>query len=196
MEIKQEFIVVGYYSASTIYEDKAEHLRKSLEKCNIPYHLQRIEDRGGWYANTCYKPTFLLEMLETFPEQNIIYVDVDAEFLSFPDLFHSFEGDIGVYLFDRSCYSKSAHGFEVLSGTIFLRNNPKVYEIVQKWELECINSPHTWDQKSLQKVLGDNYTKLPGEYCKIFDRMEWITEPVIIHYQASREVRANRMRIT
>lgn len=195
METKEEFIVVGYYSGNTIYEGKAAHLQKSLEKHSIPYYLQRIKDQGGWYANTCYKPTFLLEMLEAFPEHNIIYVDVDAEFFAFPELFNSFKGDVGVYLFDRSCYSESEHGFEVLSGTIFLRNCVKVFQIVSKWQFECISNPSTWDQKSLQKVLGNDYTKLPGEYCKIFDRMEWITKPVIVHYQASREVRANRMKI-
>lgn len=195
VRIKQAFIIVGYYSGDTIYEDKATHLLKSLEKYNIPYHLQRIEDRGGWYANTCYKPTFLVEMIQKFPEHNIVYVDVDAEFMMFPELFYTFEGDIGVYLFDRSCYSKSEHGFEILSGTIFLRNNLYVSQLLKAWEKECVNNPSVWDQKSLQKVIGDNYTKLPGEYCKIFDRMEWITKPVIVHYQASREVRKNKMRI-
>ena len=191
----EDFMVVGYFSKNTIYDSKAEHLRKSLEKYSVPHCLVPIDDRGGWYANTCYKPTFLLEMLELFPDHNIIYVDVDAEFMMYPELFPIFEGDVGVYLFDRSCYAKSEHGFEVLSGTIFLRNNIPVYEMVRAWELECVENPSTWDQKSLQKVLGENYTKLPGEYCKIFDRMEWITEPVIVHYQASREVRKNRMRI-
>ena len=134
-------------------------------------------------------------MLEKFPDLNIIYVDCDAEFFAFPELFYTFVGNVGVYLFDRSCYSVSAKGFEVLSGTIFLRNNVEVKQMVEDWEAECKNNPNVWDQKSLQKVLGDNYEKLPGEYCKIFDRMEWITSPVIIHYQASREVRKNGMKI-
>jgi hypothetical protein len=196
MNIKEEFIVVGYYTGETIYEPKAAILQASLEKFAVPYYLQRIEDKGGWYANTCYKPTFLREMLEKFPDHNIIYVDCDAEFMKFPELFYTFEGDVGVYLFDRSCYSKSEHGFEILSGTIFLRNKEAVSLMVEGWELECKRNPSVWDQKSLQKILGDDYEKLPGEYCKIFDRMEWITEPVIVHYQASREVRKNRMKIT
>ena len=189
------FIIVGYYSGDTIYEAKAAVLQKSLEKYRVPYYLQRIEDRGGWYANTCWKPTFLKEMLKKFPKHNIIYVDCDAEFFRFPKLFHSFKGNVGVYLFDRSCYGKNAKGFEVLSGTIFLRNNEAVRLMIERWEFECKNNLNVWDQKSLQKVLGDNYEKLPGEYCKILDRMEWITEPVIVHYQASREVRKNRMKI-
>lgn len=195
MDMKEDFIVVGYYTKDTLYEARAATLQKSLEKYKVPFYLERIDDLGGWYANTCYKPTFLKEMLEKFSDHNIIYVDCDAEFFAFPELFNSFEGNIGVYLFDRSCYSKSAKGFEILSGTIFLRNNTEVKQMVEDWEQECKSHPNVWDQKSLEKVLGDNYEKLPGEYCKIFDRMEWITSPIIVHYQASREVRRNGMKI-
>ena len=196
MNLKEDFIVVGYYTKDTLYDSKAVVFQKSLEELDIPFYIQRMEDLGGWYANTGYKPTFLKEMLKKFPEHNIIYVDCDAEFLKFPDLFYFFEGDIGVYLLDREkCYGKTQHGFEILSGTIFLRNNTKVKEIVEKWEQECKSHPHVWDQKSLQKVLGDNYKKLPGEYCKIWDQMECITDPITIHYQASREVRKNGMKI-
>ncbi len=190
-----KFIVVGYYTKNTIYEGKAKVLRRSLEKYKVPFMLQCIEDLGGWYANTCHKPTFLKEMLEKFPNHNIIYVDCDAEFFAFPELFNSFEGNVGVYLFDRSCYGNGTKGFEVLSGTIFLKNNEEVKEMIEKWEQECKSHPNVWDQKSLQKVLGDNYEKLPGEYCKIFNQMQWIKSPVIVHYQASREVRRNGMKI-
>ncbi len=192
-----KFIVVGYYTKNTIYEGKAEVLRRSLEKYKVPFMLQCIEDLGGWYANTCYKPTFLKEMLDKFPDHNIVYVDCDAKFFKFPELFDSFEGNIGVYLLDcKRCYGKGPQIFEVLSGTVFLRNNEEVKELVKKWEQECKRNPNVWDQKSLQKVLGNNYKELPGEYCKIFNRMEWIKDPVIVHYQASREVRKNGMKIT
>ena len=46
-----------------------------------------------------------------------------------------------------------------------------------------------WDQKTLEHVLQGHFTLLPGEYCKIFDRMQEITDPVIVHYQHSRKIR-------
>jgi hypothetical protein len=189
------FIVVGYYTKKTLYEKEALRLKTSLEKFGVPFYLQGIEDLGGWYANICFKPTFLKQMLIKFPEHDIIYVDCDAEFFHYPELFNNFIGNIGVYIFDRSEYGPYNKGLEVLSGTIFLRNNNEVKELIVKWEKECEAHPHTWDQKSLQKVLSNNYTELPGEYCKIFDRMEWIKNPVIVHYQASRKVRENGMKI-
>lgn len=122
----------------------------------------------------------------------MVYVDCDAEFLAYPDLFDCVEGDVAVHLFDRpKNYPRNprAAGSEVLSGTIFLRNNEKVVEIVKAWECECQSHPKVWDQKSLEKVLNGKFTELPGEYCKIFDRMHYIKKPVIIHYQNSRIVR-------
>ena len=193
--MKQEFLIVGYYTKDTLYENEAKRLRASLEKFDVPHHLEAIEDIGGWYANTCFKPTFLKQMMKKFPDHNIVYVDCDAELFHFPELFCEFTGNVGVYVFDRSCYNASVQGFEVLSGTVFLRNNDEVRELVEVWEKECIANPNTWDQKSLEKVLNGNYTELPGEYCKIFDRMEWILDPVIVHYQASRKVRKKKMNI-
>ena len=185
------YIIVGYYTRDTIYQDKARVFKESLLKFKIPYDIITIKNLGDWWKNTCYKPTFLKEMLKKHYPTPIVYVDIDAEFMRYPDLFDTFEGDIGVYVFDRSEYSKSHHGFEVLSGTVFLRNNDKVANIVEKWENECKENPKVWDQKSLEKVLDGQYSLLPGEYCKIFDRMKFITDPVIVHYQASREVRRN-----
>jgi hypothetical protein len=190
------FIVTAYYTRNTLYEQKVQVFEASLQKFNIPYHIKAIENKGDWYKNTGYKPTFLKEMLKKFPMLSIVYVDVDAEFLRYPDLFETYDQDIGVYVFDRSCYKKSAHGFEVLSGTIFLKNNEKVYKIIEQWENECKENPRIWDQRSLEKILNGNYSLLPGEYCRIFDRMEHITNPVIVHYQASREIRRNKGRLT
>lgn len=190
------YIVIGYYTVDTIYESAAKILIKSLESLDIPHHIQGIPILGDWYANTCYKPTFIKYMMEKHKPKSVIYVDCDAEFLRYPDLFENWSTlayiDVGVYVFDRSCYRKSAHGFEVLSGTIFLKNNKKVLNMVTEWEQECKNNPNVWDQKSLEKVLKGDYHILPGEYCKIFDRMEHIKDPVIVHYQASRFVRKNK----
>jgi len=190
------YIVCAYYTRDTLYEEQAKRLIVSLNKFKIPYDVRAIENLGDWYKNTGYKPTFLKTMLEKHSDKSVVYVDCDAEFLRYPDLFENWSTlvyiDVGVYVFDRSCYKKSAQGTEVLSGTIFLKNNKKVYELVEKWEKECKEHPRVWDQRSLEKVLNGQFHSLPGEYCKIFDRMDNIKDPVIVHYQASRQVRKNK----
>jgi len=190
------YIIVAYYTRNTLYEKVTQKFIASMKKFDIPYYIEAVENRGDWYKNTNYKPTFLKKMLKKFPCLSVVYVDCDAEFLRFPDLFENWSTlsyiDIGVYVFDRSCYTKSKGGFEVLSGTIFLKNNEKVYKIVEDWEKECNAHPRVWDQRSLEKVLNGHYHVLPGEYCKIFDRMKDIKNPVIVHYQDSRQVRKNK----
>jgi len=83
---------------------------------------------------------------------------------------------------------------EILSGTVWLKNCEETRDIVRLWESECHKHPEKWDQKSLQKVIGDSYRELPFSYCKIFDRKPEVTNPVIVHYQASREVRREERR--
>jgi len=193
------FIVVAYFTVGTLYEARAKILERSLERNRVPYHIEGVPNLGSWLKNTNFKPTFIKSMLQKFDE-NIVYVDVDAEFLQHPILFEELGNDsdcnIAVHLFDRSCYVNSVGGFEVLSGTIFLRNCDWVKGIVNEWEARCQKHLHgEVDQKSLEHVLRGRFTELPGEYCKIFDREPEVTEPVIVHYQASREVRRKRGRL-
>lgn len=190
--MKEDFIIVGYFSKDTMYEHHAQVFKRSLLKQKVLFYLHPIESLGSWYANTCHKPTFLLQMLESFKGLNVVYVDVDAELLRYPQLFHTIEGDVAVHNHDRQrtyrrTFNDNRH--EVLSGTIFLRNNERVKEIVKRWEARCKRFPEVWDQKSLEVALRGEFTNLPIEYCKIFDRMTWVTEPVIVHYQASRVLR-------
>ena len=189
------FIVVAYYTVDTIYEMHVERLKESLLKFNIPHHVVGIENRGDWYKNTCYKPTFIKEMMEKFPGLDIVYVDADARFKAYPQLFEELKCDVAVHNFDRRHHkTKGVSGFEILSGTIFFRNCPEVMYIVYRWETECAKRPRVWDQKSLARVIGD-YHNLPEEYCTIFDTMRHVKEPVIVHYQASRQVRKNKGRL-
>lgn len=185
------FIVCGYYTKDTIYEEMAQTLEASLQKFKVPFYIQRIKSRGNWHDNTSYKPTFLLEMLEKF-DDDIIYVDCDAEFFEYPKLFDDLNCNVGVHYFDRSLHGSSCKGFEVLSGTIFLRNCDSVKDQVELWEVLCKRTVDTWDQKHLESVLAGDFYNLPEEYCVIFDVMSHVKSPVIKHYQASRELRRTK----
>ncbi len=191
-----KIIVIGYYTRNTFYEDHAQIFIKSMERLNISYYVEAIDDLEGWYKNCAYKPTFIKNMMLKFPDCNIVYVDVDAEFLAYPKLFDELECNIAVHYFDRRNHPKiTVEAYEVLSGTIFLKNVQLVYELVEKWEEECKRSPRVWDQKSLEKILQGNFYYLPAEYCKIFNLMPHIKTPVIVHYQASRQIRKNKGKI-
>lgn len=197
---EKPYLVTAYFTVGTIYESSAKVLRKSLERLDIPFHIAGVPNLGSWNKNTSYKPTFILSMMKKFPDLDIVYVDVDAEFLSYPHLFDIYGStmthDVAAYIFDRSCYKRSPKGSELLSGTLYFRNTQNALRIVERWESRTQRNESEWDQKSLEWVLDGKHDLLPGEYCKIFDRMPSVTEPIIVHYQASRKVRRNEGKLT
>jgi len=192
---KMNFIVVAYFTRKTFYEDYARALVESLKKYNLFYHIEGIENLGDWYKNTNYKPTFIKKMMVKFPNYNIVYVDCDAVFFGYPELFERIEDNIAVHLFDKSHFNKRSKGLEILSGTIFLRNTKETYELVERWEKRCKEKPRQWDQKSLEQILNGNFYNLPEGYCKIYNVRYPVKNPIIVHYQASRQVRKNKGKV-
>ena len=193
--MKTPFIIVAYYTVNTLYEMHADVLIKSIKRLNMIYYIEGITDLGGWYKNTGYKPIFIKRMLLRFPKFNIVYIDIDAEFIKYPILFDTLDCNIAVYELDRSDNPRGIGKTEVLSGTIFLKNNSYILDLVKRWEIRCKEKPKSLDQRVLRKVLCGNYYKLPGEYCKIFDRMNDVVDPVIVQYQASRKIKRNKNKI-
>ena len=95
-----KFIVVGYYTRNTFYEDHAQIFVKSMQLFNVPYYVEAIDNLGSWVLNCTYKPIFIKRMMEKFPDCSIVYVDVDAECLSYPELFHDLDYVIAVHYFE------------------------------------------------------------------------------------------------
>jgi len=188
------WIVCAFYSKNTLYEEHSKKLIESLKKFNLPHDVIGIEDRGDWFANMQYKPIFLKTMLKKHHPSSVIYVDVDAIFYRYPSYFNKLHQEskvnIAVYVLDHSKFARKHCTPEMLSGTIFLKNTKEANQIIDEWIEECKTDPKLWDQRALATVLSKhNYHLLPAEYCTIFDYMSSIKEPVIKHYQASRESR-------
>ncbi len=188
-----DWIIVSYYTIGTFYKDLAKRFVESLKKHKVYYYVEGVPNLNDWGRNTNYKPSFLLRMLEKFPDRSLVWIDCDAELLQYPTLFDSLDCDVAAHEFDRRLYQSRREDWpkELLSGTLFLRNNSLVQEIVKKWKQECEKSPQVWDQKSLEKVLNGDYHRLPASYCQIHRLMRVVKNPVIVHYQASRQVRKN-----
>ena len=151
-------MVVSYYTIGTFYMQYAQRLVASLKRYKILHHVTGVPNLRDWYKNTGYKPTFLAGCLKAFLDVDIVWVDCDAEFRSYPILFDTLDGDIAVHRFERKLYQPHSPCMpEVLSGTVYLRNNEKVRGIVDEWVEECAKHPHVWDQKSLAKVLNGEF---------------------------------------
>jgi len=192
------FLVIAYYTLGNPYQQLSENLTKSCKEFNLPHFLKPIEDLGSWEKNTHYKANFISDCLERFSE-NLVYVDVDAEFKRYPDLFESLDCDIA-YRTENFRWRQN----EALSGTIFIRNNDKVRSLVNLWKSineltpAIRNKPDTWEQANLQRATQQSpeiiYENLPPEYTYIFDHTKTMypsISPVIEHFQASRKSRSN-----
>lgn len=182
------YIIVSYYTKNTPYEDIVQCLINSIVRCNIKYDIIGIDNLGSWYKNTQYKARFLLDMLSKHTE-NIVWIDADGVIKQYPILFQQIEGDIGVYYNPK----------ELLSGTLYLANNEKVRELVQRWITGIIKSDaNCLDQRILQLVLDEaidlnlDICRLPIAYCQIFDKHKG--KPIIEHFQASRKFKQWRNR--
>jgi len=185
------WLVTAYYTGHPVYKEHAAKLAQSMLAHDIRYEIVPVPDLGTWQANTQYKPTFLKQMLVKHPNDSIVYVDVDAVFLRYPALFDDLDKmsgvNVAVYILDHSQYRRKNAPPEMLSGTIFFKNNPETARIIDEWIQQCRVNPAAWDQKALSQVLKTHtYYNLPDRYCKIWDYMDTVKNAVIEHHQASR----------
>jgi hypothetical protein len=186
--------IVAYHTNDAIYSDHAENFKKSLDSLNIPYDITTIDESGDWYKGMQYKPTFLKAMLKKHTPYSIVYVDIDATFCQYPMFFDILDKQenivIAAHILDHSKYRRKTIKPELLSGTLFLKNNDRAMSLVNDWILECSTDSRLWDQRALANVIKENdLTVLPEEYCVIFDYMAEVARPVIKHFQASRVAR-------
>jgi hypothetical protein len=194
------FIIVSYFTVGTPYATVAhDYLIPTLEMARINCDVRGVISQGSWIKNTSFKSTFVRQMLDKHPNFDIVFVDCDAEVVRFPFLFMNIpdEFDIAVHYLDRgSWYDNGNTGKELLSGTIYFRNNENARRIVDNW-VEESKSQNEWDQKVLQRVLeNEKVFDLPLEYCYIKNLPDGreplvkVLEPVIVHNQVSRKLRS------
>ena len=193
----KDLIIIAYFTVDTPYEEEKEKLVESCKKFGLNYYIKGVKNLGDWQKNTRYKATFVKECLEKFPDKRLLYVDADAIFNHFPNLFIDYNCDIAIRWQDFS-WRKN----EALSGTIYFENNEKIKKLCDKWiayndaEYKGNKPPKTMEQWNLGKVITEMRQSdklvdknLPETYCFIFDlmlRMYPNAKPVIEHFQASR----------
>ena len=198
------YIICSYFTKNTPYEKVAnEYLIPSLYKLNLEGHIQGVADLGSWSLNTSYKPTFLKEMLNQFPDRNIVYIDCDAIVHGYLDLFENVPEKyyIAAHILDREkWYNKpfpEEQKTELLSGTLWVRNCEESRTLLNQWEQQCVGTK-VWEQKILQKIVAERSIPLlniPLSYCYIHsmpnNKIPFVTcnNPVIEHFQKSRELR-------
>jgi len=180
------YIVASWHTPD--YAAAAGQLAKSLAALNIPHVAYECQRLGNWYDTVVHwKPRIVQRAMEEYQQHDVVYTDSDSVFHSQPVIFNSWRGeDLGLHYLN---------GVELLGGTQYWSNTPKVHEILRQMA-QIMEAKHTTSQLALSEVLwerGDvSIYKLPPEYCCIFDTSRAYHPgivPVIEHFQHSRQAR-------
>jgi hypothetical protein len=139
---RKPVIYVSFYTIgegnSPDYTPYVKRLRQTLDKFKLKHDLVPVARKSVWHENVRYKPTFMREMLEKHKDDAsaIVWVDADAQVRELPIKFRSLKEDIGAhFLF----WPNKKHR-ELLSGTVYLANNPKVRKLMDSW-ITCCDAP-------------------------------------------------------
>jgi hypothetical protein len=183
--------------ATPDYAAESKRLIASFKRFGLEYFSESFMDTGRWVTNCGHKPIFLKEMMVKYPDRAVVWVDADAEVKKEPRELLTMPSwaDVGACRYTW----KKGRKTELLSGTIYLKNNEIAHDVVDEWVKTQRRAPQLWDQVTLDEVLRRLrhvlFYALPVEYCFItdFHRDENPgIEPVIEHYQKSREMRLKK----
>ena len=185
MSATDGYVVCCFYTDS--YKSHALSLKQSLDNFGLNYYFKQVSDAGYWEANTRIKPHFILECLQKFPENDVLYLDADALVKKPLDYFNHITADVAFYK------TKGMPGMshDYLASTMFFKNTANTITLVKQWIAEQVDSKRTQvDQDSLDTAmykLGNTLTVEPLNpgYIKIFDK-DYDGDVYIEQYQASR----------
>jgi len=197
-----KFSIGSFYTLATPYKQIWEtYLSESCKKLNITSHVFSTPNYGTWHRNVAEKPRVIREMLDLLLESDecLVFLDADCTIEKYPALFKTIpeEYDIAFHTLNWNTwygYKDNPAKMELLTGTMFFRNRQKVKDLCAEW-YDVAQKTREWEQKVLSSIIHKYNLKiypLPIEYCYIVSRPKGQkplveVDPVIIHYQKSRE---------
>lgn len=188
--------VISFYTPA--YESVAKRLIATLNRHSIDHDVERIESLGSWQRNCAHKPSFILRKSQEHSGKPIVWIDADATIQSRPVLFETLAQENSVDIAVRMSNTRPAHDWNrVMTGTIYFGASPQRSKLIRDWQFRCNTNPLRWDQVSLAHTLenrgvnGKRYKvlDLPEPYCAVFDRRTTNELPIIVHWQASRQLK-------
>lgn len=191
-----------FYTKDTPYQQLGkDYLEKSLKKFQVKPLVTETENYGNWTRNVAEKPKAVLDQLDQIDKDEcLIFLDADCIVEKWPILFEEIplDEDIAYHTLSwKQWYGYQTETLELLTGTMFFRNNYRVRELCEHWHQEAIKSG-LWEQQVLQSIIESHHISiyhLPLSYCYMNSRpgglppLHKIGEPYIIHYQKSRELK-------
>jgi hypothetical protein len=192
----KELIYISYYTEGYYKTIIDKYLLPSLQKFNLPYKIYSKPNLHDWLQNGKQKFEIIYNRLIN-GEQNIVFLDADAEIIRFPELFYKIpeEYDIGVHYLDWYLFwhgQPHQHKKELLGATIYINNNSNTQQLFKE-VYHRIQHSSEWGQKLLQQLIEKNKSikiyNLPIEYCYIKKGKDHCKDAIIIQHQASRKIK-------
>ena len=197
-----DVVFTSYYTLDSPYQEAAVILRESLLRFGLMPDIRGRPHSGSWQANTHQKINHLLDVFRDYSDCAVVWIDADGEVIRFPKVFvndmASRNYTFGAHIFKHGQRGELQRD-ELLGGTMWFGSGPlRTLFLEEVLELIC-DAPHrnygeqvyiqevheNWYETSIQP--GWQFLDLPVGYCAIYDRL--VAEPVIVHYQASRNLR-------
>jgi hypothetical protein len=172
-------IVVSFYTNEK-YRLHAEAMKASAEAVGLKCEITAKPDRGSWYLNCNQKSSFVLECLEKYGNEPVLWQDADTRFLSYPKLLDTLDADMAAFFYSPRV---------PIGGTLWF-NGQRAKRYVQTWA-KVVSDNHTREDDSinfrdaLASIKNPRIQHLPPAYCwneKSFrGSFPGVTEPVIVH---------------
>ena len=182
--------VIAFHTDDDLYTACARNLKKSLSLYKVDSFVKTIP-KADWHSSACYKPSFIRGCMDIYKEGILIYTDADSCLKRNFDLHKDVPAPWSI------AYPIAPWG-EILSGTIAFRIDDTSKRIVDEWidNLKLYGPDKSiGDQVQFQRLIKKNMNvckPLPFQYCKIFDLMRRVENPIFVHYQASRVGRSKQ----
>ena len=193
---------ISFYTEGHYEKVAKKYIIPSFKKWNLDYKVYIKPNLKNWVLNIRQKIDVIAEALKEFPDHDIVWIDADGKIVTEPKLFETIpdEYDIALhYLSWTNHYGYKEDKKELLTGTVYFKNSPKVTDLVTKWKIETVK--YNWEQRALEELLKTeniNVYELPWSYCFISTMPNGeppafsLENPVIVHYQESRMVKKNK----
>lgn len=122
-------IFISYFTGIDYYKKSADLLKKDLYNIGAPFDIIEIKDKGAYWKNTLYKPTFILEKMKQF-KSDIIWIDADTKICEYHTGFKNWEKDILM-----SSHTGNLDGIK--ASPLGFKYNERNLNFIEKWKIQC-----------------------------------------------------------
>lgn len=175
--------VISFYTKDTPYEEESKEWLQSFKPCKTACFA--MENQKSWEKNCALKSIVLQRALADYPNDDLLYVDIDARLHRPWEHDEEFKSEIP----GLAWHPVSG---ELLSGTIFIPNNEAGHYLINRWVAYQAVNPTMWDQRVLQYFVQKEsleHFEMPHKWISVANHI-FVDDPIIHHYQASRKHKA------